>query len=400
MADAHIKIETSEEIIMKRLLEDFIDDIEKDELTVSQDDEESLKEIKDDDEWEYAMIIDIQDDSKAMAVCHSIERYLESVIEVSDFAVDIYSNPNEACLFNMYNTSNTCMLIGFSLNKKFSTPYRVIIFLRYILIQADKLSAISGKGQYCMLVYRPEAESDMRHHLISRTVYGMLSFIRQVNGEREIEKKFNSEFRDCHRQLFDTCGWLTGRYVRSIEYIDEKIGYYEQMTQKLSKYTMMHPKKLKMKSASLNFLENHHIDIKKVYKTMKYVSAEFYLPSATNISDMADSGYVYSPQHVNDSDVFDARNALECMLDVCLHHVKISYEKEEVTWKGVGTVRLTAFLGAYPKMDSEEQSAENVFLMITSNRKCIDVLIKYLEQCLDESLPDVLTKDLFSIVVE
>lgn len=59
MADAHIKIETSEEIIMKRLLEDFIDDIEKDELTVSQDDEESLKEIKDDDEWEYAMIIDI-----------------------------------------------------------------------------------------------------------------------------------------------------------------------------------------------------------------------------------------------------------------------------------------------------------------------------------------------------
>lgn len=59
MADAHIKIETSEEIIMKRLLEDFIDDIEKDELTISQDDEESLKEIKDDDEWEYAMIIDI-----------------------------------------------------------------------------------------------------------------------------------------------------------------------------------------------------------------------------------------------------------------------------------------------------------------------------------------------------
>ena len=118
---------------MRLLLEDFIDDIEKDELTVSQDDEESLKEIKDDDEWEYAMIIDIQDDSKAMAVCHSIERYLESVIEVSDFAVDIYSNPNEACLFNMYNTSNTCMLIGFSLNKKFSTPYRVIIFLRYIL---------------------------------------------------------------------------------------------------------------------------------------------------------------------------------------------------------------------------------------------------------------------------
>ena len=39
MADAHIKIETSEEIIMKRLLEDFIDDIEKDELTVSQDDQ-------------------------------------------------------------------------------------------------------------------------------------------------------------------------------------------------------------------------------------------------------------------------------------------------------------------------------------------------------------------------
>ena len=36
---------------MKRLLEDFIDDIEKDELTDSQDDEESLKEIKDDDEW-------------------------------------------------------------------------------------------------------------------------------------------------------------------------------------------------------------------------------------------------------------------------------------------------------------------------------------------------------------
>ena len=59
MADAHIKIETSEEIIMKRLLEDFIDDIEKDELTVSQDDEELLKEIKDDDEWEYALIIDI-----------------------------------------------------------------------------------------------------------------------------------------------------------------------------------------------------------------------------------------------------------------------------------------------------------------------------------------------------
>ena len=59
MADAHIKIETSEEIIMKRLLEDFIDDIEKDELTVSQDDKDSLKEIKDNDEWEYAMIIDI-----------------------------------------------------------------------------------------------------------------------------------------------------------------------------------------------------------------------------------------------------------------------------------------------------------------------------------------------------
>ena len=44
---------------MRKLFEDFIDDIEKDELTVSQDDEESLKEIKDDDEWEYAMIIDI-----------------------------------------------------------------------------------------------------------------------------------------------------------------------------------------------------------------------------------------------------------------------------------------------------------------------------------------------------
>jgi hypothetical protein len=61
LADAYIKTETKE-IMMRRLLEDFIDDIEKDELTVSQDDEESLKEIKDDDEWEYAMIIDIQDD--------------------------------------------------------------------------------------------------------------------------------------------------------------------------------------------------------------------------------------------------------------------------------------------------------------------------------------------------
>ena len=30
------------------------------DVVVSQDDEESLKEIKDDDEWEYAMIIDIQ----------------------------------------------------------------------------------------------------------------------------------------------------------------------------------------------------------------------------------------------------------------------------------------------------------------------------------------------------
>ena len=58
LADAYIKIETKE-IMMRRLLEDFIDDIEKEELTVSQDDEESLKEIKDDDEWEYALIIDI-----------------------------------------------------------------------------------------------------------------------------------------------------------------------------------------------------------------------------------------------------------------------------------------------------------------------------------------------------
>jgi hypothetical protein len=88
------------------------------------------------------------------------------------------------------------------------------------------------------------------------------------------------------------------------------------------------------------------------------------------------------------------------MPDVRLRHVKISYEKDEVTWNGVSAVRLTAFLGAYPKKDGEEDSAENVFLMITSNRKCIDVLIRYLEQCLGESLPDVLTKDLFSIVVE
>ena len=44
---------------MRLLLEDFIDDIEKDELTVSQDDKDSLKEIKDNDEWEYALIIDI-----------------------------------------------------------------------------------------------------------------------------------------------------------------------------------------------------------------------------------------------------------------------------------------------------------------------------------------------------
>ena len=57
------------------LLEDFIDDVEQDDLTVSHDDE-MLKEIKDDDEWEYALIIEIQDDSKAMAVCYAIERYL------------------------------------------------------------------------------------------------------------------------------------------------------------------------------------------------------------------------------------------------------------------------------------------------------------------------------------
>ena len=74
---------------MKKIFEDFIDDIEKDELTVSRDDEESLKEIKDDDEWEYAMIIDIQHVSKATAVCHSIERYMESVIEVDDFEVSV-----------------------------------------------------------------------------------------------------------------------------------------------------------------------------------------------------------------------------------------------------------------------------------------------------------------------
>ena len=382
------------------LLEDFIDDVEQDDLTVSHDDDEVLKEIKDDDEWEYALIIEIQDDSKAMAVCYAIERYLEKVIEVSEYAVDIFSSRTEACVYNMYNTSVTTILIGFSLNKKFSTPYRVIIFLRYILAQANKLSLISGRVQYCMLVYKPEAEEHIRRHLISRTVYGMLSFIKIVNGEHEVDaKKYDNEFRDCHRQLFETCGWMTNRYVRTIQYIDEGISYYDLMTQKLSKYTMRGKKKLKMSRTSQKFLENHLIDMTQVYKTQKWVSAEFYLPMATQIFDVGESGFVYSPQHVNDSDVEDVRNALSKISDVRLHHVQVSYEKDEMTWMGYGKVRIVAFLCAYPKMDGE-QSAENVFLMITGNRRCIDVLVTYLECCFGETLPEELTKDLFSIVIQ
>ena len=71
----------------------------------------------------------------------------------------------------------------------------------------------------------------------------------------------NNEFRDCHRQLFETCGWMTNRYVRTIEYIDEGISYYDLMTQKLSKYTMRGKKKLKMSRTSQKFLENHPIDM-------------------------------------------------------------------------------------------------------------------------------------------
>jgi hypothetical protein len=384
---------------MRLLLEDYIEDIDMNDVTndevTSTDDNEEIKD------YDFRVLISILDETGIQKATRIAESIINKTHEISSYTITVFKS-EEPVQNNMYSSDTPCLIIAFSLDVPFRSRVNAFRFIygllsTYRFIDRPFSELKPGQtAQYEMVYYRSQV-------IYSKPTQSFIYMRKLAENTLEKPKKSDNEklrrISDIYRDLIALTYALTNNATAMADFILDLFDMKDDITDKLAKYCMRSPKLMKLSAGSKKFLDNHQVDVNALLSQQNNI-VNIYMNNIDNmIFDVYQKGYQSTPFTVwnsGDSPMDDVRYALSKQKDVRLHNVAARYDSISYSYMGAGNVIISAYL--FSQEIKKPDDTQCFFVMLICSWTQLDKMIQALKEILGEELPECLVKDIMKTV--